>query len=284
MKTTVTSFLNASGQISLLEAAQGCRAAGFDPVECAPVLYTAYPTTDANTLGSVLVQAWMGITTPAIVNAGLTGCKTGAGASAYTPAQIQASVQANISLIWANNAILSGNDTIALFQGDLTHMKQAEAVNYLVISALPNDYSPVPGSMIAALAAIGVNVGQLAQNKAADYRSTDYSWISQPITGQAFGRIVCFEPPNSGQAAADVPGIFNAVKTFAGPSATYVTIASAMVSTGSGGANINDILTALFNGSKSLIASGFNLTCSSIVVYNQSWMSGLQTLFNQLKA
>jgi hypothetical protein len=137
--------------------------------------------------------------------------------------------------------------TLQFSWGDLTQMGPAEAVDILVVSALPGDYSPSQGSLIGALAAAGVSVEALAQNKAASYKSLP-CWISQefqpPSAGIQFKRLLVFEPANPSQsAAAQAWTILQALRCFFANQP--VRVAMPLVSTGSGGADPTEILRAL---------------------------------------
>ena len=183
---------------------------------------------------------------------------------------------------------------IGLAQGDLTTVKASEAAQFLIISSLPGDYNPTPGSLIAALqSAYGVNVGNLAAAPAADYRATHNCWISTPLTGGSgqtipYQRLICFESTGSA-APAQIHGVFDAIRQFVpapppipnpGPSA-----ATSMLSTGSAGADRGQVLTALFNGCRALMTggTGYNLTSFRIVVFQAAQQQQMVSLFDSLK-
>jgi hypothetical protein len=173
----------------------------------------------------------------------------------------------------------------ALYQGDLTNLSAGEAVDFLVVSALPGDYTPTPGTLIGALAAIGVSVQQLSQNPAATYPQFN-CWVSTPITGQSFGQLIVFE--STGAAApANIPSILSTLQAYwpfphAGSSYPYANIAQPLVSTGSAGGNPNDVLTALFNSAASVLPSQYGLGCVMTVVYDPAQVPAMTQLFNSL--
>ena len=68
---------------------------------------------------------------------------------------------------------------ISLYQGDLASLSENEAVDILVVSALPGDYTPTFGSLIGAIHNKGVSVAQLAENKLMDLRTISSCWLSQ---------------------------------------------------------------------------------------------------------
>ena len=271
---------------SLLIAAEACKQGGFDPVGCANQMYRTFPQTLANDMAAVIVTVWGAETSADVLVRALGECRTPQGTAAYTQAQIEAAVSASLSLQWLDFAMIGGTrmNEIGLFQGDLTAMKPAETVQVLAISVLPGDYAPTPGSMLAALAAKGVSVAQLSQNKAADYRTQYGCWISQPIASQAFGQILCFESTGA-NAPAGIPDIYTALQTFFTSPPANFTLASAMLSTGSAGADPSAVLTALFNGAKTAMTGAFGaLSTVKIVNYTAAWTPSLQQRFAQLKA
>jgi hypothetical protein len=182
-----------------------------------------------------------------------------------------------------------GTRTINLYSGDLTQMSPSNYVDFLVVSALPGDYSPTSGSLIGALAAQGVSVQQLSQNKAANYEPGMPCWVSQPIVppnpGIQFGRILLFEPPLpvTSNAAVDIPDIFQSINCFKGGSGN-TTVAMPLVSTGSGGADPSQILMWTFYSAATAACGTFPLMTINIVVYDQSLIQPMTTLFAQLKS
>ena len=105
-----------------------------------------------------------------------------------------------------------GQRTIAIYQGDLTAIPPKEAVDVLVVSALPNSYRPSPKSLIGALHRRGVSVEALATDKAEDFRPTLACWLSTPIKAAdpsiQFQRILCFEPQHTGKPAEVIGDVF----------------------------------------------------------------------------
>ena len=78
--------------------------------------------------------------------------------------------------------------------GDILDCESKE-VDFLVLSAFPDDYTKTEGSVIGKLSKIGVDVEQLARCKERDMRETWSCWVSREIEGasQPVRRIVCFE-------------------------------------------------------------------------------------------
>jgi len=296
--------LAGTGAVSdLVALAQACRASNLTALECAPELYTSFPTSTASELGAALVETWACELSSSVMTQALTACKKPDNSAAFTAAEIAQSVSDNLSLLYLDSAniptqygagINNQLKMIGLSQGDLVTIKPAEKAMFLVISCLPGDYSPTPGSMIAALdSAYGINIATMATDMAADYRSTHHCWISKDISGYTstdvpYQQLLVFES-NGSDAVANIPGIFAGIQEYMPtPPAipdTGPTIISAMVSTGSAGADPSSVLEALFNSCWSLMTdgAGYNMTCFRAIVYQSSWSAALTTTFDQLK-
>ncbi len=269
-----------------LDVAIACRNSGLSSVDCAPTLYTYVDPVGPNPpnaiqLSTVLMIAWGSIITSPVLTSSLQQV------TAYTPGEISAAVINQYTLNFLDNyaqPLVNKLAAIALYQGNLVTLSSGEAVTYLVISCLPGDYSPTPGSMIAALAGIGVVVGQLAQNMAANYLGSYHCWVSQAISNQSFSRLLVLEA-TAANTVAWIPGVFTGLQTYAtAQGQPNITVASAMLSTGSAGADPSQVLTALFTGAKTLMnVPAVSLYACKIVNYNSSWDSTLVTTFDSLK-
>lgn len=178
------------------------------------------------------------------------------------------------------------SSTLQLCVGDLTDMGTEDWVNFLVVSALPGDYTPSPGSLIGSLNQAGISVQQLSENKAASYEPKIPCWISGPVSssngGIQFSNILVFEPNNPSTDAAGLAWtIFQALQCFQGSNSTSVAIP--LVCTGSGGASYQDIIQALFYAATyagALIS--FFIPIIKIVAFNEEELGKIQDTYNQL--
>ena len=107
---------------------------------------------------------------------------------------------------------------IGLYHGDLTKQSPEHAVDILIVSAFPDDYTPTHGSLIGALDQGGLSISALSMNKAFDLRSTSGFWLSQPLRGQNgslnIGRVLCFEPSIIGTPPDTVGELFRGLFPF----------------------------------------------------------------------
>lgn len=190
-----------------------------------------------------------------------------------------------ITLLNSVNIDHAGSDlrTLSLYQGDITATDAGQAVEFICVSALPGDYQPSGGSVIAALAAKGVSVQSQSQNKAADYRSTLPCWISQDVgaAGMNFKRVLVFEPADpASNAPWDVGMIFQALARYTGGAGSSVALP--MVCTGSGGAALPVILRELFfQGATGAGRASWPLAEVRLVVYGDA--AAAQQQFDDMK-
>ena len=179
----------------------------------------------------------------------------------------------------------SDTRTLSLYQGDITALEASEQVDYICVSALPGDYSPTSGSVIADLAAKGVSLATLAGNKAADFEPTMPCWITQDVSsvGLNFNRVVVFEPSDpANNAGWDIGMIYRAVNCFQGTNAS--SIALPMVSTGSGGADLSVILRQLFfDGAHWASRNNWQLSDIKLIAYSQAHADAAKAQFATMK-
>jgi hypothetical protein len=179
--------------------------------------------------------------------------------------------------------------TFNLYSGDVCEMSGYN-VDFLVVSALPGDYTPTSGSVIGELAAKGISVQAMSANKAANYEPTMPCWISNPVVnpqpGIAFSRILVYEPASPATNSVNLVGdIFRALAAFQGDNTTSVALP--LVSTGSGGADPSLIMRALFFAAVSWGSrANFTLPTINLVLYqgNPTLVAQMQTLFASLKS
>ena len=110
----------------------------------------------------------------------------------------------------------NGEHTIGIYEGDLTQLTTAEAVDLLIVSAYPNNYTPLPATLIGALEHEGISLQNLSESKEVDLRDQFSCWLSKDIDAEKhhFKKILCFEPYHRGEPTEVVADIFQALMPF----------------------------------------------------------------------
>ena len=101
---------------------------------------------------------------------------------------------------------------LEIWAGDIISPEAGKA-HLLVISAFPNTYFPMPGTIIARLDSIGVKVGEEAKNKQSDWRGSWHCWVSKPIRDcPQVGQLICFEHGSDPKPDKLVGNVFRSVR------------------------------------------------------------------------
>lgn len=174
---------------------------------------------------------------------------------------------------------------VKLFHGDITSFDSSEQLDYIVVSAFPGDYSATKGSVIAALAARGVVLSELAKDKAVSYIDSYSCWISRQIEGQSFRRIICMEAPKPlGESTLDlITYLFSAIADFQKDNVSDVKIALPMLCCGSGGLDVKEMLEALFYAAVHWGAMVFPFREIRLFFLQDEYNNVLPELFSDLK-
>lgn len=159
---------------------------------------------------------------------------------------------------------------IRLLRGDLTDLPADAACDVLVVSAFPGSYGPTPGTLIAALADRGVRVADLAQAKEVDLRGTSSCWLSRPLGRPDLnvGRVLCFEPATTGQAAELVGDVFRSLFPFVTGEPWVRRVAMPLLASGRQGRPDDTMLRAMVNAATHWIAAGLAIDRLDIVLHS----------------
>lgn len=159
---------------------------------------------------------------------------------------------------------------IQLLQGDLTNIPPEHAIDVLIVSAFPYEYSPVKGTLIGDLSSKGISVHKLAKRPEANLRGNFGCWISPPIDGATdgllFRRILCFEPAIRGRAPEVVGDIFRALAPFVHGPPEIRSLALPVVATGKQNYPISKMLPALLHAAYHHLEAGLPIDIIKIVV------------------
>lgn len=179
-----------------------------------------------------------------------------------------------------------GTRTIAIYQGDLTAIPPAEAVDVLVVSALPNSYRPSSKSLIGALNRRGVSVEALAADKAEDFRPTLACWLSKPIAtaGPAvqFKRILCFEPKERGKPAEVIGDVFQCLTSMSSTTPIQSVAMPILAGRGQGATNL-EIVIPLLEAAAEWLANGLPIKTIKIVASSALTAAELRGAFSVFK-
>jgi hypothetical protein len=176
---------------------------------------------------------------------------------------------------------------VEIYEGDLTALTPAEAVDVLIVSAFPDDYVPTPGSLIGALDRKGVSVARLAQDKAADLRKEFSCWMSHDIVSQdpgiQFRRILCFEPAVRGTPPQVVGDIFRSLAPFIAGDPPIHTVAMPLVATGDARLPVRTMIEPLLDAAVHWMAIGLPLARLKVVARATNMAQELADEFARLK-
>lgn len=177
-----------------------------------------------------------------------------------------------------------GSSRVELLHGDLTDIPPEFRVDLLVVSAFPNNYAPVPGTLIAALERKGLSVGALAADKDEDLRESFSCWLSKefrpPDPGLGFRRVLCFEPASRGNPPETVSDIYQALVPVLGRDSTIRSIAMPIVAAGNQAYPVEEILAPLLEASVHWLGSGLPLDVVRITAFSDGDAGKARHLWN----
>lgn len=177
---------------------------------------------------------------------------------------------------------------IELAQGDLTSFAPDERVDAIVVSAFPNDYAPVSGSLIGGLDQKGLSVADLARDKDIDIRDAYSCWLSKPFTaedpGLGFHRVLGFEPSVRGKPPELVGDIFRALSPILIVRPEIRSIAMPLVAAGDQGYAVATMLKPLLDAAIHWLELGLPLDRILIVVHSDARAAEAADVFRAAKA
>jgi hypothetical protein len=180
------------------------------------------------------------------------------------------------------------NAAIQLLLGDLSAIPKEHAVDILVVSAFPNDYMALKGSLFLALQNKGLSVQTLAANKQIDLVAQLGCWLSAPLPTEQknkfnFKKILCFEPQyHSSEPQTIVGNIFRCINTFAFDEENDE-IAMPVLATGYQKVPIQKMLPPLLENAIFWLQNGLPLKCIKLVLYRQEQADAALPIFEQVK-
>lgn len=176
---------------------------------------------------------------------------------------------------------------IELCHGDLTEMPPDEAVDVLVVSAFPDDYTPTPRSLIGSLYKKGISLADLAKDKEVDLRQNYSCWLSKEIRRDApgiqFNRILCFEPATRGTPPEVVTDIFQSLMCFLDTDIPISKVAMPLIASGDQNVPLVDMLDPLFDAAVHWMELGLPIQCLKIVQHSELKAAEMKGVFSILK-
>jgi hypothetical protein len=173
------------------------------------------------------------------------------------------------------------NRSVSLLVGDLAAIPEGNAVDLLVVSAFPDDYTPTGTSLIGSLDRVGVSVSALAEDKEVDLRRFSSCWLSREIMTQGvnFRRILCFEPRYRGRAEDVVGDIFRSLIPFTGGTPPVCRVAIPIVASGDQGESATVMLESLTEAAVKWLSIGMQVDCINIIVTKSCDSQALRDCF-----
>lgn len=176
---------------------------------------------------------------------------------------------------------------IKLYEGDLTSIPEDEAVDLLILSAYPNDYTPTFTSLIGKLYMKGLAVADLALDKEVDLRSIFSCWLSKEIKshipGLNFKRILCYEPYHRGTPPELVSDIFQSLMPFIYSDPPIYSIAMPILATGDQDLLVEDMFLPLFDAAFKWLSHGIPIQTIKFVEISNYKLFHLKNMFAELK-
>jgi hypothetical protein len=174
--------------------------------------------------------------------------------------------------------------SIELFSGDLSRIPMRHAVDALIVSAFAGDFKPTPSSLVGALDRVGVSVAKLSGRKAVDLRQQYGSWLSKPIKGFNFSRIICIESGWVGGPIEIASNLFRVVGPYTLAKNPIRSMAMPIIGSGDQRNEPTAILAAVLNSAVDWMDRGLPLEILKIVIKEGSPTADLIRTFDQFAA
>lgn len=203
----------------------------------------------------------------------------------FPPAAFELGPLETVDEIWVRRGEESAR--VEFCVGDVTNIRPEDAADVLIVSAFPDEYTPMPYSLTGALHRRGISLAALAHDKEVDLRHAFSCWLSRAITDLAppvqFKRVLCFEPYRHGTPAERVGDIFRSLAPFVGAPPEVRSIATSLVATGYQGAVAEQMLQLLVDAAVHWIQTGLPLRRVRIACLPGRGAERLRSVFTGLK-
>jgi hypothetical protein len=174
--------------------------------------------------------------------------------------------------------------SIELLSGDLSRIPTRHAVDALIVSAFAGDFMPTESSLVGALDRVGLSVAELAKRKSINLLQQYGSWLSRPIKGFNFSRIICIESGWIGGPIEIANNLFRTVGPYTLAKGAIRSIAMPIIGSGDQGNEPTAILAAVLNSTVDWMDRGLPLEILRIVVKEGNPTADLIATFDQFTA
>lgn len=183
--------------------------------------------------------------------------------------------------------LYEGEDrVIELYHGDVLELSQ-QPVDCLVVSAFPDDYAPVPGTLIGALHRAGISLAQLATDKEADHREFASCWWTRDLRSKhpssPAARILCFEPRRRGKAAEVIDDLIQCLESMVFEKRSGRRVAMPLVATGNQAERVSDVLPPLLEAAVQRLEMGLPVSRLMVLESNAEKAAEMKGAFGVIK-
>lgn len=175
----------------------------------------------------------------------------------------------------------AGHSEIVLIWGNLMAFEKSGLIDILVVSTFPHDYTPTQTSVVGALKSHGVDLAELAANKAVDLGVEFGCWLSHDIrhlrSGVPARRILCIEGSNPQR-------LFRSLVAILSDESERITLAMPVIGTGDGGDLFEDVFPNILEAAVEWILMGLPVSRLEIVIPNKKRAQEAGIMFERFVA
>ena len=175
-----------------------------------------------------------------------------------------------------------GYKTLELWHGDIT--KLGCSVDLLLVSAFRGGYAPIPGTVFGALAAnLGVGIAELARTPELDLREALGTWVSRPVPGCEFARILCTEMLGRARSVGDaLQSLFATIAVLEARDVDVETLAMPVLGAGNQGLPSGEVIAELIAHTRAHVARSSRTRRVMFVEYDASRARELSEAMDRL--
>lgn len=175
-----------------------------------------------------------------------------------------------------------GYRTLELFHGDVSRIEHP--VDVIGFSAYAGDYAPLPGTVISALSsAYSLDVAKCRAEAAYDLTSALGVWISKPLTGCPFTRLLCVEISGTPIPVHEsIENVFVGLSVLEAKGGSVGAIALPVLGAGSMNIDSREIVRPLLQAAKSFFHRSAGISRVLLVEQNSSRVDALDAAMDEV--